>query len=90
LSRDASPQTIQIAGGKFEVDVLRSKRSDGTTRTFYVERNPPGRVLKWENSDGEVAELRATERLKYWEMNAEGGEAELSRLGLPRVAPLIK
>jgi hypothetical protein len=90
LSRDASPQTIQIAGGTFEVDVLRSKRSDGTTRTFYVERNPPGRVLKWENSDGEVAELRATERLKYWEMNAEGGEAELSRLGLPRVAPLIK
>jgi hypothetical protein len=90
LSKDASPQTVQVAAGKFEVDVLRSKRADGTSRTFYVERASPGRVVKWETSEGESAELQATERLKYWEMNKEGGESVLSRLGLPRMAPLVK
>jgi hypothetical protein len=90
LSKDASSQTITVAAGKFEVDVLRSKRSDGTWRAFYVEKSAPRRVVKWQTSEGESAELRATERLKYWEMNKEGGESVLSRLGLPRVAPLIQ
>jgi hypothetical protein len=90
LSTDASPQTIRVGAGKFEVDVLRSKRADGTSRTFYVEKSSPSRVIKWETSDGESAVLRATERLKYWEMNHEGGESALSGLGLPRVAPLIQ
>ena len=90
LSKDAAPQTISIAAGKFEVDVFHSNRAGGTSRTFYVERASPGRIVKWQTSEGESAELRATQRLKYWELNKEGGESILSDLGLPRVAPLLR
>ena len=57
-------------------------RYDGFSRTFDVEQSWPRRVLRWATSEGELAELVATERLRYWEKNAEGDEAYRERFGL--------
>jgi len=51
-------------------------------RTFEVERDPPRRVLGWTTSTGETAELLATERLAYWELNRPGDESWREALGL--------
>lgn len=56
-------------------------------RTFWVEEEAPRRVLAWETSLGDRAELLATERLAYWELNRPGDEAWREALGLdPRGA----
>ncbi len=87
LTEDSKEQTIRTPAGTFEVNVLRLKRKDGTWRAYYVERAPPRRVIKWETSEGERAELLGSDRMKYWEMNKEGGEAALRRLGISRMTP---
>lgn len=87
LSRDAKAQSVRVPAGSFEVDVLRVKRPDGSWRAYYVERETPRRIVKWESSEGERAELLGSDRLKYWEMNGEGGEAALERLGVSRMTP---
>ncbi len=52
------------------------------TWTFYVERDPPHRIVKWERSDGTSAALLAESRLEYWAMNGPGFERELEKLGM--------
>lgn len=51
-------------------------------RTYDVETVPPSRVLAWETSTGESAEILGTERLAYWTLNARGDEQHRSALGL--------
>ncbi len=57
-------------------------------RTFDVERDSPGRVLGWTTSTGEEAELIATERLAYWELNRLGDESYREELGLSPLASI--
>jgi hypothetical protein len=61
-----------------------SAKVDGFERKFHVEKAAPHRILRWETSTGERAELLKSSRLKYWQMNKEGGEAALAQLGLKR------
>lgn len=82
LSKEQKTQSLSVPGGSFQVEVLRVKRSDGSWRVFYVEAAAPRRIIKWETSEGERAELLGSDRLKYWELNREGGEAALKRLGI--------
>lgn len=84
---EQQPQRIQTRAGAFDVEVRRVKRSDGTWRAFYIEKAAPQRIIKWETSEGEKAELLGSDRLKYWEMNKEGGESALERLGISRATP---
>lgn len=51
-------------------------------RTIDVEEAAPRRILGWETSTGEVAELLTTERLAYWSLNRLGDETVRERLGL--------
>jgi hypothetical protein len=51
-------------------------------RTYDVERAEPRRVLGWETSTGEIAEILQTERLSYWELNQPGDERYRESLGL--------
>jgi hypothetical protein len=51
-------------------------------RTYDVERAFPRRVVGWETSTGERAELLESERLAYWRLNRPGDEAHLEALGL--------
>lgn len=54
----------------------------GYWRTYDVETAPPRRVLAWETSTGERAEILGTERLAYWTLNARGDEQHRGALGL--------
>ncbi len=69
------------------MEVMSVHLPDKETRTFYVEKASPHRIVKWESSTGERAELLKSDRMKYWQMNAEGYESALSRIGLARRPP---
>jgi hypothetical protein len=81
LSRGKAPVSVNVPAGKFSAEIFTAKLAH-TTRTYYVEASNSRRILKWEASTGEKAELLATERMKYWEMNAPGGEEALKKLKL--------
>lgn len=87
LSRAARPQKITVPAGSFSVEARGVKLPGGDTRTIYVEQAAPHRIIRWESSTGEHAELLKSDRMKYWQMNGEGKEAALERLGLKRRAP---
>jgi hypothetical protein len=87
LAVAAGTQQVSVPAGSFEVRVRTARLSDGTLRRYYVENAAPYRILKWETSTGEHAELLGSDRMKYWELNFEGGEQGLKRMGLSRRAP---
>jgi hypothetical protein len=87
LSVDRQSQRIETRAGAFDVEIRRVKRSDGTWLAIYVEKAPPKRIIKWETSEGEKAELLGSDRLKYWELNNEGAKAALKKLGISRATP---
>ena len=87
LFHSPKPQSIAVPAGTFAVEVMTVRLPDRETRTFYVEKASPHRVVKWESSTGEHAELLKSDRMKYWQMNAEGYESALSRIGLARRPP---
>lgn len=82
LSRSGAAQQIAVPAGKFAAEVWRAEIEGGSVRTFYVEAGGARRILRWESSTGERAELLGSDRMKYWQMNQPGGEAALKRLGL--------
>ena len=87
LTRSAQSQKIKVPAGAFDVEVRTAEIEGGRTWTFYVELAEPRRVVKWEVSDGEEAQLLASDRLVYWQMNGKGFESSLAKLGLkPRGA----
>jgi hypothetical protein len=103
LSRETATQTITVPAGTFEVEIFRAELSEdisksgypslakeisnGLTKTFYVEKAFPNRIIKWETSAGEHAELLASDRLTYWSLHSEGEESFLSKIGLSRRPP---
>jgi len=80
VADDTHPMTTPA--GTFEVRDTTT-RHDGVTTTWHVEVAEPRRIVGWERSDGEVAELVGTDRLAYWQRNREGDERALQSLGLP-------
>ncbi|HSL83004.1 MAG TPA: hypothetical protein VLF66_09515 [Thermoanaerobaculia bacterium] len=90
LWRSGESREVEAPAGTFEVEEARATLRGATgerTWTFQVEKAPPHRIVAWETSDGERAELLGTDRLPYWELNGPGGEEYLERLGLsPRLA----
>ncbi len=81
LARSTAPVSVTVPAGKFTADVYTATLAH-VKRTYYVESTAARRILKWESSTGEKAELLATERLKYWQMNGPGGEETLKKLKL--------
>ncbi|HUF78279.1 MAG TPA: hypothetical protein VMR44_05115 [Thermoanaerobaculia bacterium] len=85
LSRAAETREVTVPAGTFEVEEARAVVRGATgerTWSFQVEKAPPQRIVAWESSDGERAELLGADRLAYWRLNAPGGERYLERLGL--------
>ena len=60
LSHSAEPQTV----GEHAAESFSVALDDGRTETFLVETAPPYRVLRWEDSTGERAELVSSSRMK--------------------------
>lgn len=78
---DPSADAAPIPATRFELE------AGDYRRTFWVEAEAPRRVLAWETSLGDRAEILATERLAYWELNRPGDEEWREALGLdPRGA----
>ena len=75
-------KAVLSRASKGETDVYSIQVTGGPTRTITVERAEPRRILKWESSDGERAELLRSARLKYWQLNHPGNESYLKQLGL--------
>lgn len=85
LARSVESREVTVPAGTFEVEEARATLRGETgerTWTFQVEKAPPHRIVAWETSDGERAQLLGSDRLPYWELNAPGGERYLERLGL--------
>jgi len=82
LSRSARPQQISVQAGKFTVEVWTAEISGGVRRTVYAEAAEPHRIIRWEATSGERADLLGSQRMRYWEMNREGFESALQKLGL--------
>lgn len=85
LSRSSETRELIVPAGTFEVAEVRAAiRGPAGERSwaFQVEAAPPHRIVAWETSDGERAELRGSDRLAYWKLNGPGGEEHLERLGL--------
>lgn len=87
LSCEAKTQAVTTPAGTFEVRLLRAKLADGMTWTFAVETEAPQRVIRWESSAGHRGELLGAQRMKYWQMNRNGYEEALSKLGLRKRSP---
>jgi hypothetical protein len=91
LSRNRTLQRIDVPAGEFDVEVYSAQLPNAKSYVFFVEREMPHRILRWQFSSGETAELIATDRMKYWELNAPGGEEALRSLGLePRTPRFVR
>jgi hypothetical protein len=64
LSRSAQQQQISVPAGKFTVEVWKAVVPGAFERTVYVEAAGPRRIVRWESSKGERANLLGTERMK--------------------------
>lgn len=82
LSRDAASAALTVPAGAFQVEKLRVEIAGGPSWTLWVEKAQPRRIIRWETTEGEQAALVGSDRLPYWEMQGEGQEAALKRLGL--------
>jgi hypothetical protein len=86
LARAVSTTRREVPAGSFEVRraSVRIAEDSGVERawTFWVEEAHPRRLVAWESSSGERAELLGSERLAYWQLHDNGDEELLTRLGL--------
>lgn len=92
LSRGTATTRIEVPAGSFEVVEVTSTLLSNLVTTWQIEVAYPHRIVRWTNSEGETAELVASERLPYWTLNHEGDESHLAALGLapspvPTTAP---
>jgi len=82
LTRDKSFSSVTVPAGTFEVDSYRASLADGRSWHFLVERSAPHRLVQWETAGGERAQLIASERLPYWQLNANRDTPRLEQIGL--------
>ena len=87
LTRNATLQKLETPAGEFEVETFSAQLANGKGFVFFVEKDSPYRIIRWQYTSGEAAELIASERVKYWELNRPGGEVALRSLGLEPRAP---
>ncbi|MFZ5478418.1 MAG: hypothetical protein ACOZNI_16740 [Myxococcota bacterium] len=82
IARAASPETITVPAGTFSVERWSVTPDGGDTTVYFVEVAEPRRIVAWETSAGERAELRGGDRLPYWQLHNPGDRGERARLGL--------
>jgi hypothetical protein len=82
LARGPAVEDVTVPAGTFRAEKWTASVEGGPAWTFHVEAVEPHRILRWETSEGEKGELLKSERLTYWEMNAERFRKDVSKLGL--------
>jgi hypothetical protein len=87
LSREAAHARVTVPAGTFDVERCTVEIAGGQTWKIAVEAAEPHRIVEWETSDGQKAELLGSDRLEYWKLHGEGQESFLARLGLKKRPP---
>jgi hypothetical protein len=87
LTRGATLTRVEVPAGEFEAETWAAQLPNGKGYLFQVESEAPHRLLRWQFTSGEVGELVATERVKYWQLNHPEGVEALRSLGLEPRAP---
>ena len=73
---------LDVASSEFYADGRYRLESEGRpTLTVYVEAGSARRIVAWEGSDGERAELTGSERMQYWKLNRNQDEVLQKKLG---------
>jgi hypothetical protein len=90
IERLKRTESVNVPAGNFECDVY-VLRLDDREGYFHVESAYPHRIVVWDwrsaNTNGRPAgvergELTGSDRVVYWEMNRNGDQKNLKRLGL--------
>ncbi len=87
LTRGATLARVEVPAGEFEAETWAAQLPNGRSYVFHVEKEAPHRLLRWQFTSGEVGEMVATERVKYWQLNQPDGVEALRSLGLEPRAP---
>jgi hypothetical protein len=82
LSVADETRTTRVPAGEFMTRLHTAVIEDGPTWSFEIEDEFPHRLIRWGSSAGKLAELRGVDRLKYWQLNGDGDERSLERIGL--------
>ena len=90
VSRSKEPVQVRSVLGTVAADVYKIEEKDGPTVTWTVEAAAPHRILAWESTSGESGKLTGSQRLPYWQLHQQGGEANLKALGLTPMVPAKK
>jgi len=87
LTRSLTVQKLESGAGEFEVETFSAQLANNKGFVYFVEKDAPHRIIRWQFTSGEAAELVASDRVKYWELNMPGGVEALRSLGLEPRAP---
>lgn len=90
IERLAAPVRVQVPAGSFATWVYVVRVASGREGRFHIETTYPHRIVKWAWTaprgpalgGSDAGELTGTQRLAYWQLNANGGERWLRQLGL--------
>jgi hypothetical protein len=88
LGLHPTPETITTPAGTFETSRYIASLEGGQSWEILVENDFPNRIIKWENSRGEKAELQGVMRVPYWAKQRNDHSALLSKLGLAPPSPI--
>jgi hypothetical protein len=62
LTMSQERRTTVVPAGSYRTHAFRVKWKDGRTQTWEVETESPHRIIRWQASDGETAELLSEKR----------------------------
>ncbi|MBI4817549.1 MAG: hypothetical protein HY791_14910 [Deltaproteobacteria bacterium] len=82
IERSDQTKSISVPAGSFNVETWKITAGDDRYE-YDVELEAPFRLIEIRGPDGERARLRGVDRLPYWELNREGHERWLEKLGFP-------
>jgi hypothetical protein len=82
ISRFAKTERVDAPAGTFEAVVYEIAISGGRSGKFFVEKDYPHRIVRWELSPDIRGELTGSTRLQYWKLNENGDESYLEEIGL--------
>jgi hypothetical protein len=82
IERLEKTTTIEVPAGTFETIVYKIGTGSNRDGTFYIEKDYPHRIVRWQLPPDVRGELTGSERLQYWRLNRNGHESYLEKLGL--------
>ena len=73
-----TPRPIDVAAGSFDTVPVEVRR-EGATDVFFLQREAPHTLVRWDRADGGRWSLHWVRRAAYWDMNAPEDVGALER-----------